>query len=184
VTAPRPWRTLASRYLVDDRWLKLRADDCETADGRAVSPYYVIEVPDFVEIAAITQDRQLVMVRQYRQGTRRIHLELPAGIIEADDADVAAAGARELREETGYAAQTWTALSVWHANPPRMTSRAHLMLAEGAHLAGAPQTDGVESLTVELVPLAQAREAVMSGEIDSSQHVAAVLRVLAELERR
>jgi 8-oxo-dGDP phosphatase len=184
MAGPKPWRTLASRTIIDDRWLKLRADDCATAEGRSVSPYYVIEVPDFVHVAALTDADELVMVRQYRQGSGLVHLEMPAGIIEPGDDDVVAAGVRELREETGYAAERWTVLAVWHANPARLTNRQHLVLAEGARRVGAPQTDGVESLSVELLPLRDARDAVLSGAMDSSQHVAAILRVVAELERR
>jgi 8-oxo-dGDP phosphatase len=179
---PKPWETLSSRYLIENSWLSLRADECVTAEGRNVSPYYVIEAPDFVHIAAVTAARELVMVRQYRQGSRLTHLELPAGVIDPGDVDAAAAASRELREETGHEAGPWKTLAIWHANPARQTNRQHLLLAEGARLTSAPQLDGVESLTVELLPLKNARSAILNGEIDSAMHVAAVFRVLEELE--
>jgi 8-oxo-dGDP phosphatase len=181
---PKPWRTLSSRTIVDDRWLKLRADECETAEGRRVSPYYVIEVPDFVHVAALTAARELVMVRQYRQATGRIHLELPAGQIDAEDPDAIGAARRELAEETGYGAKGWRSVATWHSSPPRLTSLHHLVLAEDAHRVGEQQLDGAESLTVELRPLAAAKAAALSGEIDSTQQVAAILRIAAELEGR
>jgi 8-oxo-dGDP phosphatase len=179
---PKPWKTLSSRYVVENGWLNVRADECVTAEGRPVSPYFVVEVPDFVHIAAVTAASELVMVRQYRQGSRLTHLELPAGVIDPGDADAAAAASRELREETGYEAGPWRTLAVWHSNPARQTNRQHLLLAQSARLTSAQQLDGVESLTVELLPLRKALSAIMSGDIDSALHVAAVFRVLAELE--
>jgi hypothetical protein len=37
----KPWKVLRSRYVLSDRWIKVRADDCVTIDGTKVSPYYV-----------------------------------------------------------------------------------------------------------------------------------------------
>ena len=143
-----------------------------------VSPYYVIESADFVHVAALTGERQLIMVRQYRQGTGRSHLELPAGMIDAGDDSPLVAARRELREETGYEATGWRETAVWFANPARQSNRHHLFLAEGARLAGPAALDGHESLVLELVPLGEVEALVAAGEIDSSLHVAAVLRAL------
>jgi 8-oxo-dGTP pyrophosphatase MutT (NUDIX family) len=178
---PRPWITRSSRIVVDDRWLRLAADDCVTAEGRSVSPYYVLEAPHFAHIAAVTPDHQLVMVRQYRQGTRAIHLELPAGLIDPTDAHPQDAAVRELREETGYAAQDWRDIAQWHVNPARQNNSQHLFLALGAQRVSEVQLDGAESLVVELVPLKNALQKVLGGAVDSSQNVAAVLRILVEL---
>jgi 8-oxo-dGTP pyrophosphatase MutT (NUDIX family) len=180
---PASWRTIDSSVAFDGGWVKVRADECITADGRSVSPYYILESPDYVHVAALTPERELVMVRQYRQGSRRAHLELPAGIIEAHDVDAVAAARRELREETGYVADDWRLLHVWEANPARMANRQHLVLATGARRLGDPDTDGVESLTSGLMTLAEASAAVLDGRIDTTLHIASILRVLLELER-
>jgi 8-oxo-dGTP pyrophosphatase MutT (NUDIX family) len=178
---PRPWITRSSRIVVDDRWLRLAADDCITAEGRTVSPYYVIDAPHFAHIAAVTPDHQLVMVRQYRQGTRAIHLELPAGLIDAADAHPLDAAMRELQEETGYAARDWREIASWYVNPARQNNSQHLFLALGAERVSEAQLDGAESLIVEMIPLKEALQKVLSGDVDSTQSVAAVLRILVEL---
>ena len=46
--SPQPWKINQTRYLVQDRWITLRADDCETHEGVSVAPYYLLEYPDWV----------------------------------------------------------------------------------------------------------------------------------------
>ena len=63
---PFDWTVESSKYLVQDPWLSLRADTCRMPDGTIVEPYYVMEYPHWVNIVALTPERQVVMVRQYR----------------------------------------------------------------------------------------------------------------------
>ncbi|ANY83001.1 hypothetical protein BB934_32835 (plasmid) [Microvirga ossetica] len=97
-----PWRVKASRHIHKDRWISVRADDCVTADGVDVAPFYVLEYPDVVLVLAITANDQVVLVRQYRHGLGEVTTEFPGGIIDPSDPDPIAAAARELADETGY----------------------------------------------------------------------------------
>ena len=73
----------------------MRADDCETASGIAVSPYYIVEYPDWVQVVAIDQHDHVLLVRQYRHGLGEFSLELPAGNMDAPERDpLAHRGAR------------------------------------------------------------------------------------------
>ena len=72
------WRVRSSSYVVDSPYMRLRADELELPDGTIVSNYYVRESFGFVTILALTTDRQVILVRQYRYGADSIHLELPA----------------------------------------------------------------------------------------------------------
>jgi 8-oxo-dGTP pyrophosphatase MutT (NUDIX family) len=177
---PKPWTTLSSRTVIDNLWLKVRADSCLNADGRVIDPYFVIEAPDFVHVAAITPDESLVMVRQYRQGSQAVHLELPAGMIDMADRSPLQAGQRELREETGFAADQWHVIANWWSNPARQNTRHHLLLATDARQIGQPMLDDAESLVVELVPMLDLPALVRTGGIDGAQHVAAILRILMD----
>jgi 8-oxo-dGTP pyrophosphatase MutT (NUDIX family) len=181
IKEPKAWITTSSQVAFDGGWVKVRADECLSAEGTSISPYYVIEAADYVHVAALTNAGELVMVRQYRQGTGQSHLELPAGIIEPTDVDAVAAGKRELREETGYEAPDWRLLHVWHANPARMANRQMLLLATGAARSMDAATDGVESLNSGVVALPAVRAAIAHGRIDSALHVASILRVLMEI---
>ena len=84
-----PWRTLSSTSVVRDRWIDVRADRCVTPSGVEISPYYVLRYPDWVHVVALTPERGLVLVRQYRHGAGQWFLELPAGGLDGRDASPA-----------------------------------------------------------------------------------------------
>ena len=96
------WKILSSEYLFRDLWFTVRKDICETPDGKIIDPYYVYEFPTWVSALAITEDNQVVMVRQYRHGIEETILEVPGGCVDDTDKSLETAIARELAEETGY----------------------------------------------------------------------------------
>jgi ADP-ribose pyrophosphatase len=79
------WDVLESKYIVKDEWPTLRADRCQMPNGRLVEPYYVFESPEWVNIVAVTDNDEVVLVRQYRQGARETVVELPCGIVTDND---------------------------------------------------------------------------------------------------
>ena len=82
------WEVLSSKYVVKDRWLTLRADDCRNADGQVIAPYYVLEYPPWVNVLALTPEHNVVLIKQYRHGVRRIILELPGGALDEQDEEI------------------------------------------------------------------------------------------------
>ena len=94
MTTP-PWTVRDSTYPLLDRWIRVRADDCATAAGVRVAPYYVLEFPDFVHVLAETVSGQIVLVRQYRHGIGASSLELPGGVMDPGESDILVTAARE-----------------------------------------------------------------------------------------
>ena len=103
--------------------------------------FSVLACSDWVNVIALTAAREVVLIRQFRVGTREVCLEIPGGMVDGDE-EPAAAAARELREETGYAAPRWTRLATLAPNPAIQDNHLHVFLAEDAALAGAPRPDG------------------------------------------
>jgi 8-oxo-dGTP pyrophosphatase MutT (NUDIX family) len=178
-----PWTTLESRVLVEDRWIRLRADRLRTAAGQEISPWYVLDYPDWVAAVVLTADDRLVLVRQWRHGAQAWSLELPGGVIDREDADPVAAARRETREETGFEAAAWRYLQAGYANPAIQTNRLHVVLGTGAVLAGPTAHEVGETMQVECLPVAEVLAGIGRGMIGQSMHVGAILVGLAAAGR-
>jgi len=127
---------------------------------------FLVDTPDWVNVVPWTVDDELILVRQFRHGTGRFHLEIPGGLIDRADRDPAHAAERELREETGYAAESVRAIGSMAPNPAIQTNTLHTFMAQGCRRVGPPQLDPGEDLEVVLVPRAEVPELVRRGEID------------------
>ena len=175
---PTHWTVTATRTIHRDRWINLRADDCLRADGLEIAPYYVLEYPDWVQIVAIDDNEQMVIVRQYRHGVGRVTREIPSGCLDPEDKDPLAGAARELLEETGYASDRLRQVGTICNNPQNQTNVIHIFLAEGARKVAGQTLDESEDILVELMPVAEARRVAMAGGFDHSAQIASILIAL------
>jgi ADP-ribose pyrophosphatase len=177
------WEILRSTYVVKDRWLTLRADDCRSADGQTIAPYYVLEYPPWVNVLALTSDNKAVLIKQYRHGIRQNILELPGGALDEQDASIVGAAQRELREETGYVAEGWRETGAVCANPANHTNTIHCFLAFGARCIYEPQREHSEHIEVMLMGLDELLERAYQGELRHPHHVASLFFAARVLRR-
>jgi len=173
-----PWTVVASRTVLQDRWITVRADDCLTAEGTAIAPFYVLEYPDWVQVVALDADDHVLFVQQYRHGLGAISLELPAGGIEPTDPTPVDAAARELLEETGFAATDWRYIGAISPNAANHTNRAHIVLALGARLQRSPDDNPTERMNLVRVPVAEVAQHILAGEVAQAIHVASLAMAL------
>jgi len=179
----KPWTVTASEYVRKDEWIGLRADDCLTADGVRIAPFYVVEYPDWVQIVAIDADDQLLLVRQYRHGTREFTLELPAGRMDPGEIDPVAVARRELLEETGCAPAEARLISTGALNPAGTTNQVNTVVCEGLRLVADQKVDPTEQIEVIRMPLAEALRRARAGEILTVPQTASLLLALLESGR-
>ncbi len=164
----RPWPLLDSKPVADFRIFTIRSD-------RKVSPrtgrehdFYVIDSANWVNVIAVTPDQQLVMIEQYRHGSKTVELEIPGGMMDAGDASPVAAGVRELREETGYAGRRARIIGQVWPNPAIMSNTCFTVLVEDCRCVHSVEFDHAEDLATRLVPLSQLPGLVASGTIQHS----------------
>jgi 8-oxo-dGTP pyrophosphatase MutT (NUDIX family) len=153
-----------------------------TGSGRE-HDFDILETPDWVNVIATTDQGDVVLIRQYRQGTREVTLEIPGGMVEPDEPPLQAAR-RELAEETGFTAGRWEQIGLVEPNPAFQTNRTYTFVARGASQTTQPQPDPNEEIEVEQHPLAQIPGLMRDGTIKHALVVCAFwhLALKGELE--
>jgi len=170
---PRPWRVLAEDHLQHCKVFDVHRATMESPSTGDSHPFYRIESPAWVNVVALTELDELVMVRQWRQGLRAVTLEIPGGLVDPGETP-AEAGARELLEETGFRAGRMTSLGSINPNPALFANRCHMQVAQGCVRVAEIQNSTTEETIVELLPLAALPDLLRSGGIDHALVVAAL----------
>jgi 8-oxo-dGTP pyrophosphatase MutT (NUDIX family) len=174
----KPWHVLESKLLIDERWLQLHEQRVRLANGHEIERFHVIRSPDWASVLCVTNDSEVVLVRQYRHGASRASLELPAGVIEPHETPEEAAR-RELLEETGYESDDWVSIQSVSTEPARHTNRAHFFCARGARRTRQAAPEATEVLEQVLVPLSDLSRLALDGSIFHGVHVGAILVAFA-----
>ena len=170
----QPWEVKKRRYLLERPWITLREDHVLLPNGAEMEEFHVVEYPDWAATVCLDTSGQLVMVDQYRHGIQRSSLELPAGVIEANESPLDAAK-RELLEETGFASSNWTSLGRCSTDPSNHSNYAYLFLAQEATFASTPSYDEAEVLTTCTVPLSKLPDMIGEGTIVHGLHITALM---------
>lgn len=170
----RPWQKLGSRPAGDFRIFSIRADRLISPRTQQEHEFIVLDCPNWVNVIALTAERQLVMIEQYRHGAGTIELEIPGGVMDPQDATPEAAGLRELREETGYEGENPRRLGEVFANPAIMSNTCYTVLVQNCRCLHPVQFDHSEDLQTRLVPTAEVPDLVAAGKIRHSLVVVAL----------
>lgn len=176
--AVKPWKILASSYIHKN----VRIDQCELPDGKVIDGF-VLEYHDWVNVVALTRDKQVVMEKQYRHGIQKTILEIPGGVIDASDESPLDAARRELLEETGYSGDTFIQIGKVCPNPANQTNTIHSFLALDVKKVAEQALDETEDIEVVLKPLEEVISMARNGELLQSMQVSAVFFTLAYLNR-
>ena len=160
------------------RIFSVHVDRVRLPDGSS-STREVVEHGGGVAVLALDADNNVLVVTQYRYVFGRPLLELPAGKLDPGE-DPAAAGLRELREETGAVPDEYISLGHILPSPGCYTETLYLYLARGLHMEG-QKLDPGEFLHVERIPFAEMVRRCLSGEIEDAKTVVAVLKAKIQL---
>jgi 8-oxo-dGTP pyrophosphatase MutT (NUDIX family) len=172
---PEPGGEGEADSTIEANWLfHLRRERFRSTRSGRVHDYYVMRLADAVNVIALTPDRQLVLVRQFRAGSGHDSLEPPGGLLEPDE-DPCEAGARELLEETGYAGDRAVFLGSAWSNPSIMSSKIAIIVVANARRVAEPKLDAGEEVSVELVPARSILRMIHEGRIDHALSVMSLL---------
>lgn len=170
----KPWQKTGSRPLGDFRIFTIRADAKVSPRTSQAHEFYVIDSVNWVNVIALTPKKELIMVEQYRHGSNTVELEIPGGMMDAEDESPAATGARELREETGYTGERARIIGEVFPNPAIMSNICYTVLVENCVCSHEVQFDHGEDLMTRLVPWAEVPRLVARGKIKHSLVIAGI----------
>jgi 8-oxo-dGTP pyrophosphatase MutT (NUDIX family) len=146
------WKTIDSKYLINDRWIKLRADTCVTPESKTITPWYVLEYPEWASCLAIDSDDQVLLLRHYRQGAGAYIQEIVSGAMEPHETEPKKTMARELTEEIGYTGGEIFMTGVTYANPAIQNNRVHSFLAVGGACTAQTKDELGANFVLEKIP--------------------------------
>lgn len=113
--------------------------------------YFVMDFPDWVQVVALDEEENFIMVQQYRYPGEGYFLEFPGGSTHPSRQENALdAAKRELREETGYESEDWDYVGSHYPNPALMGNKCIVYLARNCKKKNDPHLDPYEVLDVEL----------------------------------
>ena len=170
----KPWQKVGSKPVGNFRIFTIRSDEVISPRTQQTQDVYVIDCVNWVNVIALTPERNLVMIEQYRHGSNTIELEIPGGMMDPGDASPVAAGLRELREETGYEGENPRLLGQIFPNPAIMSNVCYTVLVENCRCVHPLQFDHGEDLITRLVPVSELPGLVAAGKIQHSLVVVAL----------
>lgn len=172
---------VSSEAVFDGKLLHVRRDTVRLPDGTHATREHIVH-PGAVLIVPVLPDGRLVIERQYRYPLDRVFIEFPAGKLDPGEEELVTAQ-RELTEETGYVANTWTPLGTIHTLISYTNEKIDLYVAEGLTHVGA-RLDAGEFLEVVTMGVDEMLATLDRGEITDAKTVAALLLYARRLDAR
>jgi ADP-ribose pyrophosphatase len=176
----KPYKTTSSRIAWSSPWYRVRQDEIITPDGKP-GVYNVVEKEDAVWIVPVTADHQIVLIKNYRYTVDDWCLEVPAGSIEPEHADIAETARVELLEEVGGVAEEMVWIGRFYVANGIFNEIGHIFLATGVTLSQ-HQREATEVMEIHPTPIAQALTMARTLQIQDGASALALLACETHLQ--
>jgi len=182
MTDENPIKTIATKIVYENPWIRIHEDATVRPDG-SEGIYGYMESKDSVQIVALNDKREMYLVKAFRYPTKTWGWELPGG--GSDGEDIVTASRRELAEETGITAKTWTLLGKPLVCNGLMTERQAVLLAEDLTIGERIDADDALLVTEgKFVSFDDTYAMIDAGEIDDDMTLAALFLAKIHLDKR
>lgn len=165
-------KTIDSKVVFNGKLIDLKVDTVKLPDGNPSGREVVVH-PGAAVVAALTEQGEILLIRQFRYPVGEILWELPAGKLEKDE-DPLECAKRELAEETGFGAREWRCLSDFFTTPGFSNEVLYLYLATDLY-PDPREADSEEFIELFKIPYTQAVSMVTSGEVKDAKTIIGIL---------
>lgn len=166
--------TLEHKVVFEGNIITMRQDTVRLENGKTATRD-VIEHRGGVCVLPLTDQNEVIMVKQFRYPYHEVLLEIPAGKLDRIGEDPLQCGKRELEEETGMVADEYLFLGKMYPSPGYCEEIVHIYLARGLHPSN-QHLDEDEFLEVYRIPFEQIVQEVIAGKITDAKTQIAVLK--------
>ena len=178
---PSLWDLKKDALHADCRIFEVRKQTQQRRSDGVLGDFFVLNTNDWVNVLALTESKELVMVRQFRYGSKKFSLEPPGGVVEKGE-DPLVAGLRELQEETGFVGSDPELLGVVRPNAAILSNSCHIVMVRNVIKIADINFDQHEELITELYPVHELKRMVQDGSITHSIGLNAILMLLLKLD--
>mgnify|MGYP001591472976 CR=1 FL=1 len=170
VSSEKPtWKILSERGILTSPFMSLYEQNCERSDGAQQHKFYVLRSRDWCNVIPVTSTGNIVLVRQYRHGAAVECFEIPGGVVDPEDSQIAKAALRELKEETGYEPLPQARivdLGSTYSNPAILNNRTHSFIVGPVQKISTQSLDPGEIIEVLEVPIDEVVSMLTDGRMD------------------
>lgn len=177
-----PWVTTKEQVEYTTKIFKVLSREMKIESEGHLATFSIVVAPDWINVIALTDENEVVLVEQYRYGIEESTLELPGGMVDHGE-HPKQTSIRELKEETGFEGNEVINLGKVSSNPAMLTNYTHTYLIKGCKRVSEQKLDGNERINVHVIPLQQFLDLVANGEVHHSLVVAAVAKYLLFSEK-
>ena len=172
----RPWKLIASQPLLDTGLFQVTHDRALSPRTGGACDFHLIHMADWLMVVSLTREGRLLLVRQYRHGSREAGLEVPGGLHDRDGEGPEQGAVREVAEETGYGndGEPLVFLGELRPQPALLSNRVWIYVARGLRPLARPELDPGEDIEVVLIEPHEIPARIASGEINNAMTVAAL----------
>jgi 8-oxo-dGTP pyrophosphatase MutT (NUDIX family) len=168
----KKWSVTKSQQVESNRVFSVRKDTSISPYNGNKHDFFIIEAPDWINVVALTQNDEVVLIEQYRHGSGEVTIEIPGGMIDPGESPIDTAK-RELLEETGYAGDSWVKIGEVLPNPAIQSNRCFTYLARNCKKVSETNFDSTEYIVTYTKPYEEIPKLLSEGKITHSLVVAA-----------
>jgi 8-oxo-dGTP pyrophosphatase MutT (NUDIX family) len=169
-----PWPLIASQLVFDTGFFRVTRDRACSPRTGGERDFHLIHMADWLMVVPLTREGRLVLVRQYRHGSRETGLEVPGGLHDRDGEGPGQGAVREVSEETGYGndGEPLVFLGELRPQPALLSNRVWIFLARNVRPLAGQKLDPGEDIEVVMIEPHEIPARIASGEINNAMTVA------------